>query len=107
MSGETTTLTDDRVSRLIEVGFKFSVKKDSESTWTDGFTALLAFKDIQGHCDVPSTYEDITLANWVKRQRKEFKAKNSGQPSSLTDDRINQLEEVGFKWFIGRGRGRR
>ena len=33
----------------------------------------------------------------------EKKAKDAGKPSSLTDDKINMLEEVGFIWAKRKG----
>jgi hypothetical protein len=39
------------------------------------------------------------LGRWVKRQRKEYKKfLGNSEDSSLTEDRITQLSDVGFIW---------
>ena len=55
-------------------------------------------------CNVPSTYTDKTLANWVKKQRKLYKKKQDGEESSITDDQIIRLEGIGFAFVLQKGR---
>lgn len=67
--------------------------------WTERFTELLQFKDANGHCLVPHTYpQNPLLSQWVKRQRYQYKLKALGRHSTLTDDRQQMLEAVGFVW---------
>ncbi|CAJ1929463.1 unnamed protein product [Cylindrotheca closterium] len=71
-----------------------------EQQWEEQFEELLKFKEEQGHCLVPHTYpKNQALARWVKRQRYQYKLKAAGKaPSTMTDDRIKKLEDVGFVW---------
>jgi hypothetical protein len=48
---------------------------------------------------VPHTYkENPPLARWVKRQRYQYKLKVENKQSTMTDERIILLENIGFIW---------
>lgn len=48
---------------------------------------------------VPHTYkENPPLARWVKRQRYQYKLKVEGKISTMTDERVALLENIGFIW---------
>ena len=67
--------------------------------WTGKFEELLDFRLKHGHCLVPYTFtENSSLAEWVKRQRYQYKLKNEGKHSALSEDRIAALEALGFVW---------
>ncbi len=67
--------------------------------WTEKFEELLEFRKLRSHCCVPHTFEENpSLARWVKRQRYQYKLKAEGKPSTMTDERIVALEQVGFVW---------
>jgi hypothetical protein len=67
--------------------------------WSEKFEELLAFRAERGHCCVPHTFdENPSLARWVKRQRYQYKLKIESKPSTMTDERIVALEQVGFVW---------
>lgn len=52
-----------------------------------------------GHCHVPHYYEqNAPLAQWVKRQRYQYKLKVDGKRSTLSDERIRLLNKIGFIW---------
>ena len=65
--------------------------------WSEKFDELVAFKQQNSHCCVPHTFqENPSLARWVKRQRYQYKLKNENKPSTMTDERIVSLENIGF-----------
>ena len=67
--------------------------------WTERFQELWAYCKQHGHCQVPHTHtQDPALARWVKRQRYQYKLKTEGKPSTMTDERITVLENIGFVW---------
>ena len=67
--------------------------------WTGKFEELLDFRLKHGHCLVPYVFtENSSLAEWVKRQRYQYKLKNEGKHSALSEDRIAALEALGFVW---------
>lgn len=39
-----------------------------------------------------------TLAQWVKRQRYQYVLREQGKRSSLNDDRLALLQQIGFVW---------
>lgn len=70
-----------------------------EARWDEFFQALLEFKEQHGHCHVPHTYsEDPALARWAKRQRYQYKLHLEQKTSTMTVDRLQKLESVGFIW---------
>jgi hypothetical protein len=67
--------------------------------WTTMFEELCAFIKKTGHCQVPHSYaENESLARWTKRQRYQYKLKQEGKPSTMSDDRIGALNALGFVW---------
>ena len=70
-----------------------SAKKWSKGnrTWEDTLEALVAYKQMHGHCNVPYYNEaDRHLGEWVNRQRK-----CSG---NLTQTQKDMLDSIGFDW---------
>lgn len=67
--------------------------------WSEKFEDLIEFRKIYGHCHVPHYYnENAPLAQWVKRQRYQYKLKVDGKRSTLSDERIRLLNKIGFIW---------
>lgn len=65
------------------------------------FDELKVFKEKNGHCDVPQ--KSGSLGKWVSKQRDNFRNKSP----KLTKERINKLEALGFKFFVGKGKSSR
>jgi hypothetical protein len=67
--------------------------------WNDRFQDLIDFKKQTGHCLVPHNHlPNKKLAQWVKRQRYQFKLNNMSRRSTLTGIRQEALDEMGFAW---------
>jgi hypothetical protein len=67
--------------------------------WHERYTELCKFHEDHGHSSVPHTDSPYKrLARWVKRQRYQYKLRQEGKPSAMTDDRIKLLEKLGFVW---------
>ncbi|KAG7362045.1 helicase domain protein [Nitzschia inconspicua] len=67
--------------------------------WTQKFQDLLEFKAENGNCQVPHCYKkNIGLARWVKRQRYQYKLMIDGKQSTMTEERVKLLQDVGFVW---------
>ena len=64
----------------------------STASWGFWFGLLEAFKDREGHCKVPGGFkaDDYSLGSWVGTQRK--------QRDSLSRERIEKLDSLGFTW---------
>lgn len=67
--------------------------------WNERFGDLVQFRAEHGHCFVPHNFpENLALAQWVKRQRYQYKLKQEKKHSALTDEREASLEAMGFVW---------
>eukprot|EP00934_Nitzschia_sp_Nitz4_P007680 Nitzschia sp. Nitz4//scaffold45_size130396//97951//99093//NITZ4_003465-RA/size130396-processed-gene-0.226-mRNA-1//-1//CDS//3329552446//7670//frame0 len=67
--------------------------------WDEAFEELLEFRKKRGNCQVPHGFkENPSLSRWVKRQRYQYKLLKEGKPSTMTEERIERLENVGFVW---------
>jgi len=87
-------LTDERIQKLQSIGFTFS---QQDQQWNDMFDKLKLYKaDHGGDTNVPQGYNpDPQLGTWVNTQRTQYQKVNNG---SLTTERINRLDEIGFEW---------
>jgi len=74
-------------------------------TWESRFDELAAFKEKNGHCNVPNSYpQNKKLGSFVKKQREDYRLKMSGKKSPMSDTRIQKLEGIGFAWVIGKNK---
>ena len=64
------------------------------------YAELVEFHRQHGHSLVPNNYkENPSLAEWVKRQRYQYKRKTLGAHNSMMpDERMKKLEKLGFVW---------
>jgi hypothetical protein len=75
----------------------FTIQQNS--LWKQRVLELLEFHQENGHCCVPSRWpRNASLAQWVKRQRTNYKLKKGGVHSNLTNDREKVLQDLGFVW---------
>jgi len=92
-------ITQDQIERLEEIGFKWKIKETFEQRFRD----LEAFKSEFRHCNVPSKYSvDPSLGKWCSTMRGYYNKIQQGQTLKIyiTQDQIERLEEIGFKWKI-------
>jgi len=103
MEGKPNMMTDERKSKLDEMGFVWKVRDRAD--WNDRYEQLLEFKKENGHCIVPQHYtRNRALGKWVAKQREQYRFYREGKHSFLTEERIDLLKSVGFVWQI-KGRG--
>jgi len=70
-----------------------------EEKWSLRYKELLQFHKQHGHAAVPHTYPDNPqLARWVKRQRRQYKLRQDNRQSTMTAERLEMLNSVGFVW---------
>ncbi|CAJ1929336.1 unnamed protein product [Cylindrotheca closterium] len=88
---------DDESSQEEESLPKF--RNYQEQQWQEQYQGLLEFKAKHGHCCVPNSYPpNPVLGRWVKRQRYQYKLRESGKQSTLVAPRVQALEAAGFVW---------
>lgn len=102
--GRSNTLTSQRQFMLEGLGFVWDSHK---AIWEERYSVLCQYRNLHGHTNVPVNFKDKALAIWVKCQRRQYKLRLEGRPSSMTADRIAKLEGIGFVWMprVGRGDG--
>ena len=70
-----------------------------EKKWDERLLELRAFRQQHGLSLVPHTYpSNPQLARWVKRQRRQHKLMEEGKQSTMTPERCELLESLGFVW---------
>ena len=82
-------LSAEKIKRLDELGFVWNRLDDR---WEEGFSALMNFKEREGHINVPRNHkiDGFNLGSWVHNQRKKF--------DKLSTDSRRRLDELGFVW---------
>ena len=82
-------LSKERVHRLNSIGFIWTPLIDQ---WEKGFEYLVQFHTRNGHCVVAAKHVEgaFNLGNWVHHQR--------ALKQSLMQDKIEQLNSLGFIW---------
>ncbi|MBN1558225.1 MAG: helicase associated domain-containing protein [Lentisphaerae bacterium] len=91
-------LAPELIAALDALGF---VWRPNEADWNRMYTALKAFKQHYGHCNVPEHLdENPQLANWVQSQR------HRRRQGKLSARRILKLDALEFTWAVYRDRKR-
>jgi hypothetical protein len=61
---------------------------------------LQEYKNKYGTCHVPKRYAgNPTLGNWVNKSRQMYRKHQDGEKSSMTPERIEVLNQIGFMWL--------
>jgi hypothetical protein len=94
ISGDHTTLTDERQQKLEELNFIWDTRA---ATWEQRFYELAQHRMTYGHTNV-SRKKHSKLLMWIKCQRRQYKLFCAGEKSSLNMDRIRRMNDIGFKW---------
>jgi hypothetical protein len=83
-------MRQDRKELLEKIGFVWNVEAHQ---WHLHYKKLVEFKQQNGHCCVPTKYqEDAFLGNWVCWQRQLHSKKR------IEPNRNVLLDEIGFVW---------
>jgi len=114
-----------RALRRVSVGSASNTfRPNQQEQWSQRYQEIIEFRDKFGHCLVPLNWPDSPpLAHWVsdserhtsrlchysslrthtffttlkvKRQRHQYRVKSDGKHSTLTQERLEALERLGF-----------
>lgn len=97
VNAKSSRLTEVRIEKLNGIDFVWSIRDD----WRTHFNSLVQYKNAKGDCNVPARYPaNKKLGIWTMSQRQQYKKYQAGKASSLTDERIRLLEEIGFTWAV-------
>ena len=93
------------VTSCTNASFISILKKNAEKQWAGHwqlmYDRLVEYLRVNGHTNV-SKYDtkNKQLGIWVKTQRHEYTLLSNGKKSRMKMERIQLLEEIGFKWRI-------
>lgn len=99
MQGMPSALSADRIRRLESMGFTWSVRPEPVTTWNKKFQELKAYKTAYGNCMVPQRFSaNPQLGTWVHTQRRQYKLMSDDKKSSMTEEKVEALNSIGFDW---------
>jgi superfamily II DNA or RNA helicase len=92
-------LASERIKKLEEIGFKwYRYEELLNESFEHGFRETLRYKNQYGNPNAPSgtytTPEGFKLGVWQNDLRRSYKK------GTLVAERINRLNEIGFKWDL-------
>lgn len=91
-------LREPEHAALEGLGFSWTLRPDSETTWTTYFTEATAYHSAHGDLEVPSKYissAGVGLGNWIQYMRAIRAGKARGR---LTEAQIALLDGLGMRW---------
>ena len=92
-------MNKERIKKLNDIGFEWVLLVLTE--WNDRYEELQQYRYKYGDCNVPVKWTDNTqLGVWVKRQREQYRLHKDGKESSMTEERIKKLNDIGFEWVL-------
>jgi hypothetical protein len=100
-----TPMTAERFQQLEVIGFDCRERETHlASMWSERLGQLCAFQVQFGHCRVPAKYSaNPKLGEWVRYQRNLYRLYHEEKPTSMTAERFQQLDAIGFDWGGRRG----
>eukprot|EP00978_Attheya_sp_CCMP212_P011263 scaffold27682_cov49-Attheya_sp.AAC.2 len=99
--GKRSHITQQRMDSLNGIDFDWVVQ-DNETRWTEKFSELLVFQKMNGHTNVPRSQGSLGM--WVRKQRRNYNLMSHGESSPLMEERFHALNNIGFQWYVARGR---
>jgi Helicase associated domain len=105
MSMETSALPiqGENITIDVDIGPSSTRTRSYDQRWKNRFQDLVKYKLTHGDCIVPKSYKDKGLHSWVRKQRILKKDFDLGLTSdeSMTPERVNALNSIGFAWVVG------
>jgi len=104
LEGKPSHMTPDRIQLLEDLGFDWhppaGPNAKQEEQWRQRCRELEAYKAEFGHCRVPTKNfpSNPALGQWVNDQRRQYRLMKQGKPSSMTEERVRILSDIGFEW---------
>ena len=98
-------MTQTKINHLNSIGFIWTLR-ESKRPWAEWLDELQRYIAEHGNVDVPLKYEkNIPLGAFVNNQRSEYRKLKKGYGnSSMTTEKISDLESLGFQWSVRESR---
>lgn len=95
-----TPLRRERIEKLDKLDFEWKLRT-RPLTFEHRFNELKQFREMYGHCCVTRHHKAIPgLGRWVAGLRRRYVLFRAGKETSLTQQKVNQLNALGFSWSI-------
>lgn len=94
-AGISSNIDEEKIKLLNEIGFVWDAKM---SRWMEKYKVLKEFRRKNPDRWPTSAGQEETLANWCSVQRHEYKKFIAKTPTTLDEERIKLLNDIGFKW---------
>jgi len=94
--GAPCTLTEEREQLLNQLGMVWNIR---DYQWEENYEELLEYYYMNDHVNVPGRYPG-GLGRWVYKQRRDFAARQRGEVTRLTTERMVRLSILGMIWNI-------
>lgn len=127
LEGESTSMTPERLKVLNEIDFIwygtlpphastnlnsnyiagdddiYNVENEStiqDKLWMNQYRGLKDYwsENKNSYANLKSSSQHASLSAWVVRQRREYHKMKAGDKSTMTQDRINLLDQIEFDW---------
>jgi hypothetical protein len=93
-------MSEERIQKLNDISFEWSIIVTAD--WDERFEQLKAFKKEHGHFRVIREQGKDSAANqlavWLSRQRAQYKRLQQGKKSTIKEESIQKLNEIGLVW---------
>jgi hypothetical protein len=110
--GKSSYMTPYKIEKLNALNFQWSLR-EGKRPWEEWMDQLRKYKEEHGHVNVPSKYEpNMALGSFVNNQRTRYRVYQSAKSKGIgggrgsggmTEEKIRELEELGFVWNIREG----
>lgn len=102
--GMHSNLNASRIQSLDALGF---IWDSHGAAWEEKYQELKEFSKRHGNTNVPCRYLGSSkLSTWIKRQRRQYRLFLANRTSTMDQERIRKLEDLGFIWdYYGKGGG--
>ena len=98
--GKNSYMNETKMAHLNSIDFKWTLR-ESKRPWEEWMGQLRLYGSEHGHLNVPLKYErNVPLGSFVNNQRSEYQRMRTGKPSSMTKERVDELEGMGFLWNV-------
>jgi len=99
-----TALSRDRIDKLNSIGFQWQVRA-CQKPWAVRYKELQQYHAEHGHVNPPVSYNGGDgscegLGRWCQYQRGHYQQLKEGKPTRMTQERVEQLDALGFDWKI-------
>lgn len=96
-------ISPEQIASLDAIGFEWGFKPaagapQSDEMWETIYEQARKYHEDHGNFDIPADYKDTFLAEWVCAQRNQKKRRDSKMKCTISKERIEKLNEIGFNW---------